>query len=390
MNPIYLDYAATTPLDLRVREVLWSCLGEFWGNPSSRSHRRGLRAAQKVAQARLQVAAAVGARSPEEIVFTSGATEANNLALKGLLGPGDHVVVGATEHPSVLEVARALEERGTDLTVLMPDWRGRVTPDQVAAALRPQTKLVSLMAVNNETGTCHPLANIGEVTRSAGVWLHCDATQAVGNVAVDVEAMNVDLMSLSGHKLYGPMGIGALYVRRSRPRIPLRPLLHGGGQERQVRAGTSNLPAIVGLGVACQIASNEGPVHARRIRGLRERLWRHLADALPGLVLHGSLDPADSAPGILNVALPVPSAELVAALPSVEVSTGSACASASAKPSHVLDAMGVDKGQARRAVRFSLGRGTTPSDVDRAAAVVSRAIDRCTATSTPSCPRTTR
>lgn len=377
--PIYLDYAATTPVDPQVVAALSQHLtqGGVFGNPASTTHPFGRRAAQAVEIAREQVAALLDA-DLREILWTSGATEANNLALFGVmranLRRGRHLITGHTEHKAVLDVCRRLEREGCTVTWLDPEPDGLIPPERVAAALRPDTVLVSLMHVNNETGVIHDLAAIGEITRARGVLLHVDAAQSVGKLPIDLRALPVDLLSLSAHKLYGPKGVGALYVRQYPVRVRLEPLLYGGGQERGLRAGTLPTHQIVALGEACRIVGETMADEQARIRHQRDRLWRAWA-ALEDVVLNGH--PERRVAGILNVSFTGLAAEaLLAALPDLAVATGSACTSASQESSHVLRAMGCDEFRARGAVRFSLGRYTTDAEVDYTARAVAAAVNR--------------
>jgi len=377
--PIYLDYAATTPLDPRVAEVLGQHLSRdgIFGNPSSSSHAFGRAAARAVETARAHVAALLDA-DPREIIWTSGATEANNLALFGAMRAyarkGRHLVTSKTEHKAVLDVCRRLEREGCAAAYLDPDPDGLIPPERVAAALRSDTVLVSLMHVNNETGVDQDLAAIGAITRSHGVLLHVDAAQSAGKLPLDLQALPVDLLSLSAHKLYGPKGIGALYVRQRPNRVRLEPLLFGGGQERGLRAGTLPTHQIAAMGEAFRIAGADMADEQARIRELRDRLWQGLA-GLGEVELNGH--PGRNVAGILNVSFAGIAAEaLLTALPEIAVATGSACTSAGNESSHVLRAMGRDEFQARGAVRFSLGRFTTVEEIDYVIAAVSAAVNR--------------
>ncbi|MCA3748744.1 MAG: cysteine desulfurase [Rubrobacter sp.] len=368
---IYLDYNATTPLDERVLEAMLPYLRERFGNPSSAAHPFGWEAAAAVDLAREELAGAIGA-SPEEILFTSGATESDNWALKGVLRPGDHLVTAATEHEAVLEAARSVSRAGVRVTVLPVDAHGVVHPDALREEISPDTRLVSVMLANNETGTLNPIRELAEVAHERGVPFHTDAAQALGKVPVDVDELGVDLMSLSAHKCYGPKGVGALYVRRRPPRGVRRvrpsPLLDGGGQERGLRSGTLNVPGIVGFGRAAALAVEALPEEARRVFSLRDALFRLLRSGVPGLRLNGH--PERRLPNTLNVSFPgVEVGELLGAVPGVAASAGSACASLRAGPSHVLEAMGAER-QGWAAVRFSLGRFTTREEVERAAELV--------------------
>jgi cysteine desulfurase len=375
-DPIYLDYNATTPVDPRVLEAMLPFFSQHFGNAASRTHDWGREAAEAVELARGRLSRLIGAR-PDEIVFTSGATESNNLAIKGVVeasnGAPPHVVTCLTEHKSVLDVCRRLEGRCVQVTWLRPDASGRVTAGQVEAALTDRTALVTLMAANNEAGVLHPLAEIGRITRSRGVPLHTDATQAAGRIPIDVEALGVDLLSLSAHKMYGPKGVGALFVRSGEPRVRLLAQMDGGGHERGLRSGTLNVPGIVGLGEAARIAGEEMPAEAVRLSALRDGLLERLTAQLDFVILNGH--PTERLPNTLNVAFACVEAEaLVRALPDLAVATGSACTSATLEPSHVLRAMGVPEDLARGAVRFSLGRFTTTEEIDFAADRVVAAV----------------
>jgi len=376
--PIYLDYAATTPVDPAVAACLAACLTHdgLFGNPASATHGFGRAAAAAVEQARAQVAALLGAHA-DEIIWTSGATEANNLALCGALRgtrKGRHLITAQSEHKAVLDVCRHLEREGCTVTWLTPDRDGLIDPQQVAAALRPNTALVSLMHVNNETGVIQDLATIAALTQARGILLHVDAAQSVGKLPIDLSTLPIDLLSVSAHKLYGPKGIGALYVRR-RPRpVRLDALLHGGGQERGLRPGTLPVHQIVAFAEACRIAGERMATEPARIAALRERLWRAL-QPLGAVERNGH--PEHCVAGILNLSFHGISAEaLLAALPDIALSTGSACTSTSTALSHVLRAMGRDAFAARAAVRFSLGRFTTPEDIDTTISAVRIAVTR--------------
>jgi cysteine desulfurase len=375
---IYLDNAATTPVDPRVMAAMLECLGVDgdFANPSSTVHEPGRRARARVEQARAEVASLVGA-SPEQIVWTSGATEADNLAVLGVVrfhrARGRHVVTSRTEHAAVIDACRQLEREGFEVTYLRPGRGGIVEPAQVEQALRPDTVLVSLMHVNNEIGVIQDVGAVGRVCRARGVFLHVDAAQSAGKVALDVERDCIDLLALTAHKLHGPKGVGALCIRRE-PRIGLVPLQFGGGQERGLRSGTLPTHQVVGMGCAFRLASAEMADDARRIGDLRDRLWRAL-QALPGVELNG--DPLRRVPGILNVSFDgVEGESLLAALPDLAVSSGSACASAHAEPSYVLRALGRSDQLAQGSIRFSLGRFTTEADVEVAARRVQEDVPR--------------
>lgn len=374
--PIYLDHNATTPLDARVLEAMLPYLTEHFGNAASRTHPYGWLAAQAVERARQRLAAGIGAE-PDELVFTSGATESCNAAIKGvawsLAGRGRHLVTCATEHRAVLDPHRRLEREGWEVTVLPVDGRGRVAPAAVEEALRPDTVLVSVMLANNEIGTLQPIAAIAERCRAHGVLLHCDATQAVGKVRVDVRELGADLLSFSAHKLYGPKGVGALVVRRRRPKLRLEPLLDGGGHEGGLRAGTLNVPGIVGFARALELCLEGREVEAGRQAALRERLREGILAGLEGVVENGH--PAERLPNTLNLSFEgVDGGTLHLGLSELAISSGSACSSAQAEPSHVLLAIGRSRRLASASLRFSLGRGTSAADVDTAAASVVRVV----------------
>ena len=376
---VYLDNNATTPMDPRVLEAMlpWFC--EKFGNAASRSHKFGWDAEAAVERAREQVAALLGA-SAKEIVFTSGATESDNLAIKGtvemLADKGRHVVTCTTEHKAVIDSCKYLEARGwADVTWLEPDRFGRVSVEQVRAALRPDTVLITLMAANNEIGTLHPVAEIGALAKERGVWFHTDATQAVGKVPFDVEALKVDLASLSGHKIYGPKGVGALYVRRRNPRVRLAPQMHGGGHERGMRSGTLNVPGIVGLGEACRIAREDFDKDQAHYKAMRELLEQKIRSRLDHVELNGH--PEGRLPTTLNLSFAYVEGEsLIMGVPRVAVSSGSACTSASLEPSYVLRALGVGDELAHSSIRFSVGRFTTAQDVERAADEIVATVKR--------------
>jgi len=375
--PVYLDHQATTPLDPRVLEAMMPWLGERFGNPHSRHHRLGFEAAEAVERARGQVAALVGAL-PEDIVFTSGATESNNTALRGLVpggaARGAHVVTCATEHPCVLAAARALERAGAGLTLLPVDAAGLVEPDALAASLRDDTTLVSVMAANNETGVLQPVEAIGARCRARGVPFHTDAAQAAGKVPVDVGRAHADLLSLSGHKLHGPKGIGALYARRE-IRARLQPLILGGGQERGLRSGTLPVALCVGLGAACEIARAEMAEEGARLRRLRDRLHARLRERLPEIALNGH--PERRLPGNLNLRFPgLDAEEIMLEASEIALSTASACTTESREPSHVLRALGLDDEAIQGSLRIGLGRFTTEAEVDFAAERLAGAVER--------------
>jgi len=365
--PIYMDNHATTRTDPRVVERMLPYFSEHYGNAASRDHSYGRRAEAAVEAARGRVAASIGAQAPE-IVFTSGATEANNLALFGVAEAygeeGEHFITQATEHPSVLAIFRRLEERGRRVTILPVDGAGLVDPDAIRRALTERTVLVSVMAVNHEIGSRQPIEEIGALCKEAGVLLHCDATQALSTQGVDVGAWGVDLVSCSGHKIYGPKGVGALYVRRKGPRVALLPRILGGGHERGRRSGTLNVPGIVGLAEACALL--DPAAEGARLDGLTERLWELLRAGLPGVRRNGSRDRRH--PGNLHITLDgTESAAILTRLGDVAISSGAACATASRKPSHVLQAVGLSAEEAKSSLRIGLGRFNTADEVDIAA-----------------------
>jgi cysteine desulfurase len=378
MQPTYLDHNATTPVDPRVLDAMLPYLREHFGNASSKSHAFGWKANEAVEAARAHVAALLGAE-PREVVFTSGATEANNLALLGLFPPSRmpakrHVITGAIEHHAVLDTVAELRRRGAEITVLRPDAHGRVPAELVKGAITDRTAVVSIMAANNELGTLNPIAEIGKTARGAGVLFHTDAAQAAGKVPLDVEAMGIDLLSLSGHKFYGPKGVGALYVRGRNPRVHLAPVQFGGGQERALRPGTLNVPGIVGLGEACRLAGGDLAGEARRLGALRDRLEAGLRRRLPKVRVNGHKE--ERLPGTTSVSFDgIEVTSLLASLPDIALSPGSACTTGSAEPSYVLKAIGLTDREAFGTVRFSVGRFTTEDEIDRAVESVSRVVE---------------
>lgn len=370
--PIYLDYNATTPLDRRVLDAMLPYFREQFGNPASSSHAFGWTANAAVEVAREHLAAAIGA-TPEEIVFTSGATESNNMALRGIVGPGRHLIVSATEHKAVLDTAEVLRRSGIAVTMLPVDATGRVAPAVLRDALRPETALVSIMLANNETGTLNPVQALAAVAHDDGVPVHTDATQALGKIPLDVNALDVDFMSLSAHKCYGPKGVGLLYVRRRPRRARLEPLLYGGGHERGMRSGTLNVPGIVGFGRAAEIAQQCLAEERATTTARRDRLWARLRQGIPQAVLNGH--PTLRLPNTLNCSFPgVTASDLLAALPDMAAAAGSACTSAHPEPSHVLKAMGLSEQRIRGAIRLSLGRFTTDAEIDHAANAIIAAV----------------
>jgi len=370
-RPIYMDYHATTPVDPAVLDAMLPFFKDNFGNPASRNHSVGWNAESAVEAAREQVAKILGA-SAKEITFTAGASESNNLAIKGVLefhrDKGNHLVTGATEHRSVIDTCRSLERKGlARVTVVPVDRHGRVDPAAVEAALTPQTVLVSLMLANNEIGTIHPLAEIGRIAKRRGVLFHSDATQGVGKIPVDVDAIGIDLLSLSAHKICGPKGVGALYLRSKNPRVRIAPLIEGGGQERGLRSGTLNVPGIVGLGRACEVAGAVMAEESERLAALRDRLQRVLTEELDNVTLNGH--PSERLPGNLNLSFGYVEAEslLMALNREIALSTGSACSSATLEPSYVLKALGQGDEIAHSSIRFGLGRFTTAEEVDTVA-----------------------
>jgi cysteine desulfurase len=366
-RPVYLDFHATTPVDPRVLEAMLPYFTEHFGNPASRQHAYGWDAQKAVEAARAQVAALIGA-SAQEIVFTSGATESNNLAIKGsahgLRDRGDHIVTVLTEHKSVLDSCKRLEREGCRVTRLGVDSQGFIDLDELRAAITERTVLISVMAANNEIGVLQPLAAIGAIAQQQGILFHSDAAQAAGKIPLNVSELGVDLLSLTGHKCYGPKGAGALYVRRRKPKVPLSCQIDGGGHENGLRSGTLNVPGIVGLGRAVEICREIMPAERTRLAGLRDRLLAGLQRDVAGVRLNG---PASDRrlPHNLHVSFDdVEGEALVMALGDVAVSTGSACSSGSQAPSHVLQAIGATGDRAGASIRFGLGRTTTDADID--------------------------
>lgn len=376
--PIYLDYSATCPVDPRVAEKMMQCLtmDGLFGNPASRSHRFGWQAEEAVDMARNQVAELIGA-DPREIVFTSGATESNNLAIKGVAhfyaSKGKHLITSKTEHKAVLDTCRQLEREGFEVTYLEPMPNGLFTLEMIENAMRDDTILVSLMHVNNEIGVIQDIKGLGELCRSRKILLHVDAAQSVGKVEIDVEAMKIDLLSLSAHKIYGPKGIGALYVRR-KPRVRIEAQMHGGGHERGMRSGTLPTHQIVGMGEAFRIAKEEMVSEGERVMALRQRLWDGLKD-IEAVYLNGDLE--HRVCGNLNVSFAYVEGEsLIMALKDLAVSSGSACTSASLEPSYVLRALGLNDELAHSSIRFSIGRFTTEEEIDYAVKLIRDSIGR--------------
>ena len=365
--PIYMDNHATTPVDPRVLEAMLPFFTDKFGNAASRNHAFGWESEAAVDKARGQIANLIGAASPREIVFTSGATESDNLAIKGVAESykqkGRHIITCVTEHKAVLDSCKALEKHDYQFTYLTVDSDGLVDLDGLRDAITDKTILISIMAANNEIGTLQPVREIGLIAKEKGIPFHTDATQAVGKLPVNVEQMGVDLLSLTAHKMYGPKGIGALYVRSAAPRVRLSPIIDGGGHERGMRSGTLNVPGIVGLGEACEIAKKELKVEAERLTGLRERLREGILGDLDEVYVNGHL--TQRLAGNMNMSFAYVEGEsLLMGLKEIAVSTGSACTSASLEPSYVLRAIGVEEELAHTSIRFGLGRFNTEDEVD--------------------------
>ena len=377
-QPIYLDYNATTPTDPRVVEAMLPFFTEIYGNAASRNHSFGWTAEEGVSKARNIIGEAIGATG-KEIVFTSGATESDNMAVLGVAEfyheKGKHIITSPIEHKAVVDPCQALEQKGYEITFLDVDEHGRIDLNQLEASIREDTVLVSLMAGNNEIGTLNPLKEIGQMTRERGVLFHCDATQGVGKIPIDVETMNIDLLSMTAHKIYGPKGIGALYVRRKKPRVRITPIMFGGGHERGFRSGTLNVPGIVGFGKAIELAMEEISSEAERQIGLRQHLYKRLTDELDYVFLNGH--PTERLPNNLNLSFGYVEGEsLMMGISEIAVSSGSACTSASLEPSYVLRSMGVGDDLAHSSVRFGFGRYTTMEEVNYAADKVIGAVKR--------------
>jgi cysteine desulfurase len=375
--PLYMDYQATTPLDPRVFDAMKPYFLEKFGNPHSRSHAYGWEAEEAVESAREAVAQLIGANE-KEIVFTSGATESNNMALKGVArfykDRKNHIITVVTEHKCVLDSCRHLEQEGFEVTYLPVKANGLIDLEELRAAIKDTTVLVSVMAVNNEIGVIQPLAEIGKLCREKGVFFHTDAAQAFGKIPLDVEAMNIDLMSISGHKIYGPKGVGALFVRR-RPRVRMEALINGGGQERGMRSGTLATPLVVGLGEAARIAAQEMVSENERLRHFFNKMMAALVDNIPEVYLNG--DREQRIPGNINLSFAYVEGEsMIMAIKDLAVSSGSACTSASLEPSYVLRALGLEEEMAHTSIRFGLGRFTTEAEVDYAIELIRGSIHR--------------
>ena len=378
-KPVYMDNHATTRVDPRVLDAMLPYFTEKFGNAASRNHSFGWEAEEAVVRARDQIAALIGVKS-KEIIFTSGATESDNLAIKGVVefykDKGNHIISCVTEHKAVLDSCRALERAGKATATYLPvDKYGMVDPDAVRRAITDKTVLITIMWANNEIGTIHPIAEIGKIAKEKGIIFHCDAVQAVGKVPVDFEKTGVDLASISAHKIYGPKGIGAIYVRSKGPRVRLTPMIDGGGHERGMRSGTLNVPGIVGLGAACEIAGAEMPDEARRLIQLRSQLQAGLFERLDEIYVNGH--PTERLPGNLNVSFAYVEGEsLLMGINDIAVSSGSACTSATLEPSYVIRALGIDDELAHSSIRFGLGRFNTLEEVDYVTDRVSKEVKR--------------
>ncbi len=366
MKPIYFDNHATTQLDPRVLQAMLPYFTEHFGNAASRNHAYGWEAEEAVEKARRQIASLIGANA-KEIVFTSGATESNNLAIKGIAEmyaeKGNHIITAATEHKAVLDTCKHLEKKGCRVTYLPVMGDGRIDLDMLRAAITDQTILISIMYANNEIGVVQPIAEIGKIAKERGVLFHTDAVQAVGKIPVNVIADNVDLMSITAHKMYGPKGVGALYVRRKSPRVQLTAQMDGGGHERGMRSGTLNVPGIVGLGEACAVAQAEMPEESQRLRAMRDRLRARFESALDEVFINGSME--HRLPHNLNMSFAYVEGEsLLMGIDDIAVSSGSACTSATLEPSYVLKALGLGDDMAHTSIRFGLGRFNTEAEID--------------------------
>ena len=376
--PVYFDNHATTPVDPRVLEAMLPYFTEKFGNAASRNHEFGWRAEEAVENARAQIARLINAH-PKEIVFTSGATESDNLAVKGVAEThrpkGNHIVTQVTEHKAVLDSCKRLESSGYEITYLPVDRDGLIDPDDLAKAIKPKTILISIMYANNEIGVIQPIAQIGKIAKKHNVLFHVDAVQAIGKIPVDVQKDGIDLLSISAHKLYGPKGVGALYVRRKNPRVQLAPMIDGGGHERGVRSGTLNVPGIVGLGKACELCQKEMAAEAVRLGKMRDKLKNVLESSLDNTAINGSL--THRLPNNLNISFAYVEGEsLLMGINDVAVSSGSACTSAAIEPSYVLRALGVSDDLAHSSIRFGLGRFNTEEEVDYVAARVIETVKR--------------
>jgi cysteine desulfurase len=373
-TPIYMDYHATTPVDPRVLEAMLPYFTKLFGNAASRNHSFGWEAEEAVENGRAQIARLINA-TPKEIIFTSGATESNNLALKGAAEmyreKGNHIITQVTEHKAVLDTCKRLEKYGYEVTYLPVEKDGRINLDDLRRAITPKTIIISIMYANNEIGVVQPIAEIGKIAKEKGVLFHVDGVQATGKIPVDVQADNIDMLSISGHKIYGPKGVGALYVRRRNPRVQLSAIIDGGGHERGMRSGTLNVTGIVGLGKACEICMQEMPVESARMLALRTRLQKGLEAKLDEIYINGSME--HRLPNNLNMSFAFVEGEsLLMGINDVAVSSGSACTSATLEPSYVLKALGVGEDLAHTSIRFGLGRFNTEEEVDY---VVNRMVE---------------
>eukprot|EP01111_Echinosteliopsis_oligospora_P011598 TRINITY_DN3865_c0_g1_i1.p1 TRINITY_DN3865_c0_g1~~TRINITY_DN3865_c0_g1_i1.p1 ORF type:complete len:462 (+),score=126.90 TRINITY_DN3865_c0_g1_i1:26-1387(+) len=373
---VYLDAQATTPMDPRVLDAMLPYMTDSQGNPHSRTHSYGWEASDAVERARAQVASLIGA-DPKEIIFTSGATESNNLALKGVskfYTKKNHVITTVTEHKCVLDSCRVLEQQGIKVTYLPVQTNGLVDLEKLKEAITPETVCISIMAVNNEIGVVQPIAEIGKICRERKIFFHTDAAQAVGKIHLNVNDMNIDLMSISSHKVYGPKGVGCLYVRR-KPRVKLEPIISGGGQERGLRSGTIPTPLVVGFGAACEVAQKEIDYDSKRIKYLYDRLHKGIVDNIPSTTLNG--DPSHRYYGNLNMSFACVEGEsLLMALKDIACSSGSACTSASLEPSYVLRSLGMEEDMAHSSLRFGIGRFTTEKEIDFTIDVLSKSVGR--------------
>jgi cysteine desulfurase len=376
--PIYMDNHATTPVDPRVLEAMLPYFTDRFGNAASRNHEFGWTAEEAVENARGQIAKLINA-TPKEIIFTSGATESNNLAIKGVAEmyreKGNHIITQVTEHKAVLDTCKRLEKYGYEVTYLPVEKDGRINLDDLRRAITPKTILITIMYANNEIGVVQPIAEIGKIAKEKGVFFHVDGVQAAGKIPVDVQKDNIDLLSISAHKIYGPKGVGALYVRRRNPRVQLSAIIDGGGHERGMRSGTLNVPGIVGLGKACEICMNEMPEESQKMLALRDRLKDRLFANLDEIYINGSME--HHLPNNLNVSFAYVEGEsLLMGINDVAVSSGSACTSATLEPSYVLKALGVGEDLAHTSIRFGIGRFNTAEEVDYVADRVTEVVRR--------------
>ncbi|MBI3359333.1 MAG: IscS subfamily cysteine desulfurase [Nitrospirae bacterium] len=379
MLPIFMDNHSTTPVDPRVLQEMLPYFTERFGNAASKNHSFGREAEKAVNHARGQVAHLINC-DPSEIIFTSGGTESDNIALKGIAGKPGHIITAMTEHKAVLDTAKRLEKTGSEVTYLPVDSDGLVNPADVLAAITSKTILISIMMANNEIGTLQPISEIGKIAKEKGVFFHTDAAQAVGKIPVDVQAMGMDLLALSAHKIYGPKGVGALYVRRKNPKVTLTPLFDGGGHERGCRSGTLNVPGIVGFGKACEICEREIPYESARLETMRERLKAMLFQGLSAIILNGH--PTKRLPNNLNISFAhVEGESLMMDIPEIALSSGSACTAGSLEPSYVLRALGISNEMAYGAIRIGLGRFNTDQEVEYAGERIIKSVNKLRALS---------